>query len=283
LPDGRVLVAGGFRKGPDGYRQIWSASTEIYDPAKGAFLPGPRLLSARSGQTATVLVDGRVLLAGGWSDAGMLASTEVYDPASGGFRSAGTMAFARAGHTATRLRDGRVVLAGGGDAVASTTVEIFDPKAQRFTPAGTLSVARLAHTATLLHDGRVLFAGGHSAHGDVLASAELYDPASGKASAAGPMRVRRYKHGAILLEDGRVLLVGGSDERDWRGQYDSAEIYDPKTGSFAPTGRLSSARFKLPSAPYYSLLGRAQARVLPIRTTYRPTRRASATRRECTC
>jgi hypothetical protein len=140
LPDGRVLVAGGFRKGPDGYRQIWSASTEIYDPAKGAFRPGPRLLSARGGQTATVLVDGRVLLAGGWSDAGMLASTEIYDPASGGFRSAGTMAFARAGHTATRLRDGRVVLAGGGDAVASATIEIFDP----ICPDGSVVLQRIA-------------------------------------------------------------------------------------------------------------------------------------------
>src|SRR5262245_51027881 len=64
LPDGTILVAGGFRKGPDGRSQIYAGSTELVDPA-GRVTPGPPLVHARGGHVAVPLADGRVLLAGG--------------------------------------------------------------------------------------------------------------------------------------------------------------------------------------------------------------------------
>jgi hypothetical protein len=78
-----------------------------------------------------------------------------------------------------------------------------------------------------------------------LALAELYDPATGSFTATGMLNSARRKHAATLLPDGRVLVVGGSDARDWRGQYTSAEIYNPATGEFTPTGSMRYARFKI--------------------------------------
>src|SRR5262249_22986611 len=80
------------------------------------------------------------------------------------------------------------------------------------------------------------------------ASAEIYDPVTGKFTAAGSMRIARHKHAAALLNDGRVLIVGGSDNRDWKGKMDSAEIYDPAVGQFVAAGRMAEARFKLTHA-----------------------------------
>lgn len=103
---------------------------------------------------------------------------------------------------------------------------------------------RLSHTATLLNDGRVLVAGGH---GEGLnASAELYDPATGTFRETGSLSTARYKHTAGLLPDGRVLIAGGSDERDWNGNLNSAEIYDPRSGKFSVAASLNDSRFKLP-------------------------------------
>ena len=48
------------------------------------------------------------------------------------------------------------------------------------------------------------------------------------------------------MPDGRVLIAGGSDDRDWNGNLNSAEIYDPKTGKFPAALPLNEKRFKLP-------------------------------------
>lgn len=246
LADGRVLVAGGFRKGPDGYSQIYTATTEIYDGA--AFRPGPRLREPRAGHSATLLADGTVLVAGGWNETGMLASAELYDPRRGAFVAAASLGRPRGGGTATRLRDGRVLFTGGGDATGTASAEIYDPAGGRFVATGSMGTPRVAHTATLLPDGRVLIAGGARARGEVLAGAEIYDPAPGKFAATGSLGTARYKHFAAALADGRVLVGGGSDARDWRGQLASAEIYDPRSGTFGATGDLRAARFKLAGA-----------------------------------
>ena len=104
--------------------------------------------------------------------------------------------------------------------------------------------ARVAHTATLLPDGRVLVAGGR---GDkVNAVAEVYDPKAARFTETGSLVTARYKHTAGLLADGRVLIAGGSDERDWNGNLNSAEVYDPKTGKFTAVSPMNDVRFKLP-------------------------------------
>jgi len=78
------------------------------------------------------------------------------------------------------------------------------------------------------------------------ASAELYDPKTGTFSETGNLLTARYKHTAGLLPDGRVLIAGGSDERDWSGNLNSAEVYDPRIEKFVPTSSMNDSRFKLP-------------------------------------
>ena len=101
---------------------------------------------------------------------------------------------------------------------------------------GSLNVARYGHSATRLNDGKVLVAGG------VDASAELFDPATGTWTLTGSFSAPRAGHEAVLLADGRVLAVGGWVGVDARSSSSSAEIYDPDSGTWAPTGSMGVAR-----------------------------------------
>jgi len=124
------------------------------------------------------------------------------------------------------------------------SAEVFRADSLTFQATGAMHQARVSHTATLLTDGRVLVVGGH---GEGLnASAEIYDPKTGKFSQTGNLITARYKHTAGVLADGRVLIAGGSDERDWNGNLNSAEIYDPHTGKFTAASPMNDSRFKLP-------------------------------------
>jgi hypothetical protein len=109
-------------------------------------------------------------------------------------------------------------------------------------PVGAMIDSRFNHSATLLNDGRVLIAGGHEKRGSMLNSAELYDPQTGQFSATGAMSVKRVGHTATLLPDGRVLIAGGSDSEFFYGALASAELYDPATGTFSPTGEMNAKR-----------------------------------------
>ncbi len=248
LRDGRVLVAGGFKKGPDGYTQIYFRSAELYDPATKRFTPTGEMHDARAGHIAVLLRDGTVLVAGGFGGNGMLSGAEIYNPSSGTFTSAGRMMTPRGDFTATLLNNGKVLVAGGGDLDATSSAELYDPLARTFSPGPSMITARKAQTATLMADGRVLIAGGSPREHLVLSTAEIYDPAEGTFTSAGSMGAARYKHAAIALKDGRILIAGGSDGRDWKGKLSSCEIYNPGRRSFTPAGRMGDQRFKFPSA-----------------------------------
>ena len=238
-----MLIAGGMER-----NGVFFNSAELYDPASGRFTPTGRAMNTpRVGHTATLLPDGQVLIAGGWSSAGVQASAELYDPSTGSFAPTGSMATPRGDFTATLLPNGTVLVAGGENEGALAGAELYDPANGRFTPTGGMHARRTMHAAALLPNGQVLVTGGGE-YQHPLATAELYDPTNGTFATTGRMTVPRYKHAALLLADGMVFVVGGSDGRDWQGRYANTEIYNPGTGIFSTSGNMNAARFKLPEA-----------------------------------
>ena len=205
----------------------------------GHFTKTGALPAYRLGYTDTLLLDGRVLIAGGIVDGADQTTAELYDPATGTFSPTGSMTIAREYPTATLLKDGRVLIVGGdGDPI--DTAELYDPATGTFSRTGSPAVGRRFHTATLLNDGRVLVVGGGETD-----TAELYDPATGKFSRTGSMAAVRGFQTATLLADGRVLVAGGRTAGPGGGLGDdvaTAEVYDPATGEFSPTGSMSRPR-----------------------------------------
>lgn len=201
--------------------------------------------TARTGHTATLLPNGRVLVVGGASvvDRPPLRTAELYDPSTGLWTPTTLpMAFpvvvSRVGHTATLLANGLVLVAGGDDGEGGATALLYDPRSGRWTATGRMQQARRDHTATLLPSGQVLVAGGDASGSRGTASAELYDPVRGSWTATGSMQGPRRFHTATLLPDGRVLVAGGAGN----DHLSSAEVYDPRKGIWAPTGTMTTAR-----------------------------------------
>jgi hypothetical protein len=241
LLDGRVLIAGGLS--PDA-----TASAELFDPATRRFSATGSLRVPRAAHTATLLADGRVLIAGG-NNGAWLASTEIYDPRSGAFTPAPDLTEPRSDHLAITLRDSRVLFVGGTSTGYTflASAELFDQVRLSFSSTGAMSVARESHIGVLLPNGNVLVSGGHTGRQSAIRlheTAELYDPERAAFRSTGSMTRRRHKHAAGLLADGRVLITGGADERDDRGQYRDAELYDTQTERFAVIGEMRRARYK---------------------------------------
>jgi N-acetylneuraminic acid mutarotase len=198
----------------------------------GSWLGTGSMRFARAGHTATLLNDGRALVAGGDSDLepGGMASAELYDPGTGTWTETGSMSFPRSGHTATLLNDGRVLVAGG-DGASGVRAELYDPATGTWTETGSMTFPRSAHTATLLNDGKVLVAAGF-----LRTTSELYDPAVGTWTQVSQMRSSHYGHTATLLNNGKVL-VAGAFVTGWR-----TELYDPATGTWTDTDNMQVGR-----------------------------------------
>ena len=251
LLDGRVLIGEEIGEALQ-YGQPAVSPAELYDPTSGAFTQTGSMAHGRYYDAAVRLLDGRVLVAGGNDSTSLLKSAELYDPATGKFSPTGSMLTAREEFSATLLLDGRVLITGGlGDdgIYPLAAAELYDPATGRFSPTGSMITARENSSVTRLLDGRVLIAGGDGyllAYGELnftpYASAELYDPRTGKFSATGSMTAPRTSHAATLLGDGRVLVSGGLGPAPAVfevGPYlDSAELFDPATGNFSPTGSM---------------------------------------------
>ena len=211
----------------------------------GSIARGAEMLAPRSGHTATLLPDGRVLITGGMRrNQDFYQSAELFDPATGKFSATSEMLIARVGHVAVLLGSGKVLIAGGwiGHSVTDEA-ELYDPATGKFTAIGHMFTKRGRPEATLLHDGNVLITGGGGdtdGGGSSITSAEIFDAATLRFRPTGSMHFARIAHTATLFPDGRVLIAGG------RGSEvnASAEIYDPKTGTFRETGRMMTARYK---------------------------------------
>ncbi|MBZ5689955.1 MAG: hypothetical protein LAP86_33610 [Acidobacteriia bacterium] len=201
------------------------------------------MATGRAFHSATLLQDGRVLVAGGLAKIVFAdftyyvytATAELYDPSAGTFSTTGSMTATRSCHIATLLTNGQVLITG-----SDATTEIFDPASGTFTPTGNMLTARgCSYTATLLTNGKVLVAGGEDSDSAVaLDTAELYDPSSGTFSPTGSMGTARVAHAATLLTSGKVLVSGGANG----GASVTAELYNPNSGSFSSTGDMTLAR-----------------------------------------
>ena len=213
--------------------------------ATGPFTPTGNMLAPRVGHTATLLQDGRVLVAGGdVLQPGDVSVAELYDPAAGSFSATGTMVWSRDDHSATLLQDGRVLIAGGSDTEQYIIrAELYDPATGTFTATGEMLVSAPCHAATLLPNGKVLIITGEEFHPGfpVALTAELYDPGSGKFTSTAQPVSTHPTFGADLICPATTLLLNGKVLVTWNSTL--AELYDPDAGVFSPTGALNSTPY----------------------------------------
>ena len=252
--DGHTLIVGGTA--PDGADTNLVAS---FDAATNHFAIAGTLLSARTGHTATLLKDGRVLVTGGTTDSLVSTDIELFDPSTGASTLVAQMAEPRRGHVAALLQNGSVMIAGGytsGDAVLQSAF-IFDPATNSVSPTpGGLHVARASASATSLIDGRVVIVGGTDGSND-LASAEIYDPwLQSFSTVSTQLSVPVHGHSAVLLpNNGSVLVAGGTSDGVAQAGAElflPAEFPDPFSwgvGQFAPTAAMSAARSSAIAGP----------------------------------
>lgn len=213
--------------------------------AGSGWQPVGSMSTAHRAHGAALLSDGRVLVASGTNGGGgEVPFAEIFDPANGSWAPAAPPLVPRQYATATRLTDGRVLLVGGSAMTGVTThAELYDPTANTWTATGAMNEPRNGHAAVLLADGRVLVAGGADDTRSASATSEVYDPATGLWTlTADTMSDARENVHAALLDDGRVLVAGGYDVNPTTMFHSSADVYDPATNSWSPTGALATPR-----------------------------------------
>ncbi len=196
--------------------------------------------TGRAYHTATLLENGKALIAGGWNGSTNLSSAVLYEPVTGIFTSTGNLNQAVNGHAATRLPDGRVLITGGHNGTASVaTAELYNPATGTFTNTGAMNTARHYHMSTLLPNGKVLITGGGSSSSSAVTALELYDPSSGTFTVVGNFSSERQQNTATLLSNGKVLIAGGLGSSG----VSTAEIFDPNTNTLTATGNMNNARY----------------------------------------
>jgi uncharacterized protein (TIGR03437 family) len=234
-----ILVFGLFENAAND----WSAKAH---PAQliGGWTAANVLNVARFAHSATLLNDGRVLIAGGRDSANReLKSAEIYDPATGRSTTVGDLNEARSDHHAVALKDGRVLV------INKQSAETFNPATGQWTLTGPTTLQNSSTSGsydrgsvTLLANGKVLVTGGQSG---ILTfarnGAELFDPATGNWTATGGMNFGRSDHSTTLLPNGKVLAAGGINRQE---QPAVTELYDPETGQWTRTGSLRVPRYR---------------------------------------
>ncbi|MGH7907852.1 MAG: Kelch repeat-containing protein, partial [Candidatus Binataceae bacterium] len=240
LDNGQVLLTGGNTESA-GFASTQTA--ELFDPDTGLFTFTGSMNAARAFHSATRLLNGMVLIAGGrTSDGSDVNSAELYNPATGTFSATGNMTVAREQQIATLLCSGQVLITGGVDGNnALASAEIYNPNSGAFTAAGDMSVPRVGQTATVLPNCQVLIAGGYNYVNTVYNSSELFNPSTSKFTLTGSMNTARAEHTATSLANGQVLVAGGFNSSG--AALNTAEIFNPDSASFTPVANnMNSAR-----------------------------------------
>jgi N-acetylneuraminic acid mutarotase len=267
LPDGKVLVVGGNQTMPNadfpaGLDTLSSA--ELYDPKTNTWSLAGGMRTARASHTATLLADGRVLVAGGISPSMadpwvVLASAELYDPAANSWRLVAPMPSPRQNQSATLLSDGRVLMVGGLDRIGDSplgsappsglsSVDIFDPTTDSWSAAPTMRYPRISPTVTLLPNGHVLVVGDSGLNEQ---SAEIFDPATYSWSPGPKPAAGRAGHVGVRLHSGVVLIAGGLVTS-------TAEVFDWRRNAWVSAGSLAVLR----SGATATVLGNGQVLVV---------------------
>lgn len=227
----------------------WAATDAVWNPT-GSMSIG------RFSFTATILQNGKVLVAGGDTPGEIVTNTaNLYDPTTGVFTSTGNMAKPRVGFSATRLSNGKVLAAGGATDTegATNTAEIYDPATGTWSTTGSMKQGRQQHSAVLLRDGTVLVSGGNIDRTpctdvcvNTIAESEIYNPSNGQWKAVGDMTIPRSFFTTTLLSNGKALAVGGRihtgpDYFDYKA-IAWVDLYDPATRKWSATGTMSISR-----------------------------------------
>ncbi len=238
LSDGKVLLASGltaFSPSPPTLPGL------LYDPSDGNWHSTTGSMDVRTGHSATLLDNGKVLVAGGWNGWPM-NSAKLFDTTNGTFSNAAPMSTPRFEHAAAKLPDGRVLIVGGsigGSGTISTgSAELFDPDTDSWAPAPSLVFARRAPATVVLLDGKILIVGGVVGN-DTVAESEIYDPESNSWAPTGALSSGRVYLTATLLPDGSVLAAGGFGPT---GPSSTSEVYNPVSGQWADAGTMLEAR-----------------------------------------
>jgi hypothetical protein len=234
LADGRVFVVGGAQSGkPKQNTRI----AEIYDPATGLWMKGGKMKRSRYNPTATLLSDGRVIVAGGETKSANHQQTyEIFDPATGRFSAPTLMPKAFQFHSATRLDDGRVLFVGSlvRDGTGSEAL-LYDPASNTWTATGSRE-ARGDHGAAFL-----------ALSGEVLAFSgticEIYNPGTGAWLRTGDLPFPRAAFAVAVTGDGLVLRVSGNENPPGGTPTPKVDIFSPATGTWSDGGTILRSRF----------------------------------------
>ena len=209
--------------------------------APGGFTSTGTMNDYRAWHTATLLLNGKVLIAGGGFQSAR--SADLYDPVTGTFTPTGNMTAERRGHSATLLPDGRVLIVGGQYA-NQPSEEVYDPSTGTFSATAAIPPA-FGSQSNLLNNGKVLLSGGGIScpNGNdgcvIINKPEIYDPATGTATVTGDYADKTgdpyFGDGgliaapSVLLPAGKVLIAAET----------TAEIYDPAAGTFRFTSQMT--------------------------------------------
>ncbi len=240
-PDGKGAKLDGKAAKPDGKKP---------KPDSGPPNPGfkgwkdlPAKWTGAGAHSATLLKDGRVLLAGGLiyeTGAKGSAKAWIYNPTQGKFNAVADMNQPRGFHHSLLLKDGRVMVIGGRDGSSYkplASAEIFNPSTKKWSKTPDMPTKRSGLAAVRLPNGNVLVSGGYS-NATTLDTMVIFEPKSNSwLTPATSLKKRRSAHTMTLMNNGKVLIAGGyggsGTDRTKYTQLDSFEVYDANNGTLS--------------------------------------------------